>query len=355
MISKLSVVCLISFFSFQVEASILLVNNTPGGPGQFTQINPAIAAAVNGDTIYVSGSSATYADATINKSITLIGPGSFAQKQVSLKAKVTSLTIGSNISNVKIAGFSFEQIGAAGASNINNLDISYNNFNDGYWYFFEGLNNCMNWNIHNNIFSGYEPGSANAAYRISSAGGCSNFVIQNNIYHWNQADQVIKGFNFPNGIIQNNTFISAIQTSHQIFSSVSDAIIQNNIFYNCNPILGVTNGTYNNNISFSTAGPLPVMGGNNIDNIDPLLVSVNTTNGFSTAHNYNVQSTSMAHNAGSDGRDIGYYGGINQIDLTPTGEIWNIPVIREMLIQNLNVPQNGNVNVKVRSTRARTN
>jgi hypothetical protein len=355
MISKLSTLFIFTFLTLKVNASILLVNNTPGGPGQYTQINDAMAAAVNGDTIYVSGSTITYADATINKNITLIGPGCFAQKEVSLKAKVISLTLISNISNVKISGFYFEQIGATGASNINNLDISYNNFNDGYWYFFDGLINCLNWNIHNNVFSGYEPGSANTAYRISSAGGCANFAVQNNIYHWNQLDQVIKGFNFPNGIIQNNTFISAIQTSHQIFSTVSDAIIQNNIFYNCNPTLGVTNGTYNNNISFSTAGALPVMGGNNIDNIDPLLVNVNTATGFSIAHNYNVQTSSLAHNAGSDGKDIGYYGGINVIDLTPTGEIYNIPVIRQMLIQNLNVPQSGNVNVKVRSTKARTN
>lgn len=355
MISKLSTVCLITFLTIKVNASILLVNNTPGGPGQYPQINAAMAAAVNGDTIYVSGSTATYADATINKNITLIGPGSFADKQVALKAKVTSLTLSSNISNVKIAGFYFEQIGAAGASNINNLDISYNNFNDGYWYFFDGLSNCLNWNIHNNIFSGYEPGSANAAYRISSAGGCSNFVIQNNIYHWNQADQVIKGFNFPNGIIQNNTFISAIQTSHQIFSSVSDAIIQNNIFYNCNPIIGVTNGTYNNNISFSTAVTLPAMGVNNIDNIDPLLVNVVPANGFSIGNNYNVQTVSMAHNAATDGTDLGYYGGIGVNELTPTGEIYQIPVVRKMIIQNFNVPQNGNVNVKVRSTKARGN
>jgi hypothetical protein len=38
-----------------------------------------------------------------------------------------------------------------------------------------------------------------------------------------------------------------------------------------------------------------------------------------------------------------------------TGEVYNMPVIRKMMIQNTSVPQNGNIDVKVRSTKSRTN
>jgi hypothetical protein len=162
------------------------------------------------------------------------------------------------------------------------------------------------------------------------------------------------GFNFPNGIIQNNTFIYSTPATG-LFSYISNAVIQNNIFYNCNPSNGVSNSTYDNNITYSTAGPLPILGGSNIDNTDPLFVNITNYYAFGVANNYNLQVGSPAINAGADATDIGYYGGSSVINLSPRGEIYNMPQVRKMQIINTNVPQNGNVNVKVRSTKSRTN
>lgn len=355
MYKKTTLLFLIVASFLKANAAILLVNNTPGGPGQYTQINDAVAAAANGDTIYVSGSATNYADATINKNITLVGPGTFADKQLQLKARIAVLGLASNISNVKIMGLTLGLIGGSNTSNINNLDISFNNFESGYWYSFVGITNCTNWNIHNNVFSTGPSGFWSDACKISSNGGCVNFVIQNNIFHSNFTDQWIKSFNIPNGVIIHNTFISSASNALQIFAGLSSIAIQNNIFYNCDPTLGVSSSTYNNNISFSNGAPLSIMGGSNIDNVDPLFVNAIAGNGFSISNNYNLQTLSVANNAASDGTDIGYYGSLVSNELSPRGEVYNVPVIRNMIIQNFNVPQNGNVNVKVRSTKSRTN
>lgn len=352
---KLSTIFILTILMLNAKAAILLVNNTPGGPGQYTQINDAVAAAANGDTIYVSGSATIYADATINKNITLVGPGTFTDKQLQLKARIPVLALASNISNVKIMGLTLGLIGGSNTSNINNLDISFNNFESGYWYSFVGITNCTNWNIHNNVFSTGPNGFWSDACKISSNGGCVNFVIQNNIFHSNYTDQWIKTFNIPNGLIIHNTFISSASNALQIFAGLSSITIQNNIFYNCDPTLGITSSAYNNNISYSNGAPFSIMGGSNIDNVDPLFANAIVGNGFSISNNYNLQTASVANNAASDGTDIGYYGSLASNELSPRGEVYNVPVIRNMIIQNFNVPQNGNVNVKVRSTKSRTN
>ncbi len=354
---KLSTIFMLTILMLNAKAAIFLVNNTPGGPGQYTQIDPAIAVAADGDTIYVSGSSLVYSNCTITKSLTFIGSGSFTVKDFQFKSMVQNISINSNITGVKIQGFTISALVAAATTNLNNVDISYNNFHNGFWLFCEGLINCTNWNIHNNIFSG-QPSAFNVAgFKISSASGCSNFVIQNNIYHWTiELGSVFRGFNFPNGVIQNNTIIFANQSAVQFFSNVSDALIQNNIFYNTNPNIGVTNCLFVNNISYDASNTLPLLGGTNIDNTDPQFVNlVSVTGGFDINNNYNVSSSGPAHNASTDLTDLGFYGGPSIIDLSPRGEINNMPVIRQMFIQNFSVPQNGNVNVKVRSTKARVN
>jgi hypothetical protein len=56
-------------------ATVLTVSNNPDRPAQFTQVDPAIAAAAAGDTIYVYGSLTTYNDFIINKRLVVIGAG----------------------------------------------------------------------------------------------------------------------------------------------------------------------------------------------------------------------------------------------------------------------------------------
>jgi hypothetical protein len=176
-------------------------------------------------------------------------------------------------------------------------------------------------------------------------------LIENNIFHGSQP--AISGFNFPSGVIQHNTFIA--QVSSNLFSGISNAQIQNNIFYNCNPTVGTSATTFNNNMTYSTGTAIPALGGTNIDNVDPQFVNVVPATGFEISYNYTLQPTGPAHNAGSDGTDLGYYGGPAVLNLSRRGEVINMPVVRQMTIQNITLPENGTIDVKIRSTRSRIN
>lgn len=57
------------------QATILRVNNTTGSGAPYSDLNAAIEAAQEGDTIMVDGSSTNYGDVTISKTLVLIGPG----------------------------------------------------------------------------------------------------------------------------------------------------------------------------------------------------------------------------------------------------------------------------------------
>lgn len=348
---------LLAVFSLQlsVNATVFTVCNTPGFAAQYTEINPAIAAANPSDTIYVKGSAVLYADATITKSITLIGAGTYSDREMHYSSFCHNLFFSSNISNVKVEGFNLWAVRGNSITNTHYVDITNNSFPYTGTFSvpieFPNLINCSNWFFHNNTF-----GQNFGTPTLSSGGGCFNFTIENNLFHLtNGAGSItLSGFNFPGGVIQHNTFIYP-PASLAVFSAISNTVIQNNIFYNCDASNGVSTSSFNNNITYSTSGPLPILGGTNIDNTDPQFVNVNAGGQFNINNNYTVQTTGPAHNAGSDGTDLGYYGGLAIIDLSPRGEVVNMPVIRQMTIQNFTVPVNGNINVKVRSTLPRVN
>lgn len=62
-----------------LHAKTLRVNNTPGSGAQYTTLNAAMEAAVDGDIIIIDGSEKLYEDATINKNVTVKGPGYFLE------------------------------------------------------------------------------------------------------------------------------------------------------------------------------------------------------------------------------------------------------------------------------------
>lgn len=66
--------------------SILNVNNTSSGvTTQHTTLAAAVAAAAEGDIIYLYPSSISYGPATINKKLTIIGPGYLVAQNPSLE------------------------------------------------------------------------------------------------------------------------------------------------------------------------------------------------------------------------------------------------------------------------------
>jgi|JI10StandDraft_1071094.scaffolds.fasta_scaffold127711_2 hypothetical protein len=344
----------------QVNAAVLLVNNTSNSPGNYSNIDTAIAAATIGDTIYISGSPYGYGNFTISKSVTIISTGANPQKQLPYTANVGEIAMASNLSNVKVSGLIINGAFAM-APGTNNFDMEYCYFTTKQ---LQLNSNCNSIKISNCIFiNNYYFGKRNIdGFDICSGyyTSCTNLLIQNCIFNG-----AVAGLNIPGTVIQNNIFIGADPAFYgvNVYNNggcyatgyIVNATIQNNIFYRADPLQYTSGCAFNNNITYNPSGTFTALPGNgNLDNTNPNFVNFPAAGDlFSWAHNYNLQAASPGNNAGTDGTHIGIYGGT--FPVTTSGETYNMPVIRQMNITNTNVPQNGNVNVKVRSTKSRTN
>lgn len=347
MYKKTSLILLIAI-AFKAQATVHTVSNLPNSGAMFNDINTAISAATNGDTIYVMGSNTTYANVTLNKNVWLIGPGTFAQKEYVIPATVNLIDLEDNLNGAAVLGFNCNIVGG---SNIQNIEIGYNQLNgsQGMSISFSNQTNISNIHIHSNILKA-GPISSNIAVTFASSTLINNIIFENNI--------CVGTFANMNGnfvFVQHNVFYNCTYNGDDAFGNTSNCIINNNIFYNSDPLTGTTSCSYNNNISYSSTATFPAMpaGNGNIDNTNPMMVNVFNSGSYSPTLNFALQAGSPALNTGNDGTNMGITGGNNTS--TVTGEVYNMPVIRKMMIQNTSVPQNGNIDVKVRSTKSRTN
>jgi len=120
----------LSFLATLTHAGILVVDQDPSNQAaDYEQLQPAMDAAQAGDTIYVMPSATTYENATIEKSLTLIGAG-MAKEAVfpaapSLESRLGEVTI--KASDVFLTGFVFAENLAVLAPS-SNITIFRNHF-----------------------------------------------------------------------------------------------------------------------------------------------------------------------------------------------------------------------------------
>jgi hypothetical protein len=351
LLKKSFLLCFAVCSTLLIQAKTFTVSNNPETPGQFGDINAALGSSLvtTGDTLLIQGSPISYGDMTVSKALTLIGPGHHPQKQNPLTATFSNISI--NVDNVKIYGLVVNGfIRAYDATNSSvpriNITISYCNVTEiraSRTLNFESPAN--NWFIFNNIVK-----------RIINENGYA-MLIHNNVitsYVRYCANSVS---------IKNNLFIGTGITQASIQSAPIGGRIVNNIFYNIgfyeNANIGTLGNTvYQNNLTYTAGSSFLFPRGNgniiegNLENTNPLFINVPAnTSAFSYDHNYRLQTTSPAHNAGNDGTDIGLYG------LTPfssTGELPQQPVIRTLSILNPNVPSGGALRVSATISRATT-
>ena len=146
-----------------------------------------------------------------------------------------------------------------------------------------------------------------------------------------------------------------------MLGSTYNTIYSNNIFHTFSPYnVDITNCTFNNNISYNTTNDNfnitgTNSGGSNLVGQDPLFVSTGTSMNFEYIDDYNVQTGSPAINAGTDGTDIGIYGGSYpwpEGGISGSGFMYSqepqIPQVNEMNIQNSTIPIGGTLNVQVK-------
>jgi len=331
------------------KATVWTVDNNINSLAQFTTIQEAIGAASNGDTIMVAGSNTNYASIIINKKLTLIGPG--YNPKIGYPASISNIGLDtipnfSGASGTRIIGFKFGYIGVVGGNDvIKNVTIERNKISSAnfgsYWVVKNNIiiecNVAVNTQciISNNIFINIS--ASNSLTFLARSGAL--VLFSNNVVITN------------GGCFSNNA--SNITSSYYI----DNCIVTNNIFYGSSPNNPYdVNCTWNNNISYSTINDNFNLSGSNsgtgnIVGADPMFTSVSSTT-FDYSYDFHLQAGSPGKNAGTDGTDIGIYGGMYPFpsggDVPyQTSPVPNVPQILEMNVINQVLNIDGTLQIQI--------
>ena len=349
---------LVGNYSF---AGIITVNNNNPSPGQYNDLQTAIDAAQAGDTLLIHRSATSYGNVIITKRITLIGEGDLANKATLSASTLGIVTLNYNTTTLEHASKS-KLIGLTIANlNINekstdvnfacdSVYISYSKITvitpknkvNGLTIKYSIINNIVGGQLFNCRFTNNIMNNAN----MSSVDGSNNILI-NNIF--------TQRLNLSGGVVANNIFYANAGVA--FLFTCKNVITSNNILYNTTIPFTPTDFTSNGNSSV-----------NNQFNVDPLFVNPVTFNALNAyTHtapttgpfaDFHLQPTSPAINAGTDGTDLGIYGGgVPWRDGSTTDSRYRyfplpdaVPVITGVTVQNPVVNQGGTLQIQINAT-----
>jgi hypothetical protein len=318
------------------------VNNNEGQPADYTKLQEAIDAASPSDSIYVVGSQTSHGNITINKKITLIGPGYFLvenknveedeiQTQANLEtAKINFLTIDKDGDDTSVIGIDFSSI------NSNTIIVSTDCQN------VELLRNRI---IHLILRGANTVVSKNFIIGQVIIEGASNSIIRNNIILGNLSRHI--DLQMESAEIINNTFTSGL-------NFINNANIDNNIFTNDNPLNNCTNNTFKHNIFTGTEEN--IFSGNQKNNtyiglenkFGQPLGQLFVTSEQTLDRDYQLAENSPAKGAGTDGVDAGAFSSDNN-SYRRSG-LPAIPAIYEISTIGVGTPNTGmKVTIKAKS------
>ena len=351
-------------------SAVRTVSNNASRPAQFSTFNAAQTASAAGDTIYIQGSPFTYTTFTITKRLVVVGAGYNPNNQFGQPTKTDGITFdndsalpdpsGSVITGLFING----GISLSGTDITNNIRIFRCTINGNVFLNFNSTF-VDSWLIYNNIL---QTVIANTSTRTQA--GPTNIIIANNIVRGS-----VGFITSSSTLIDHNLFLGTANGTQYLFN----VIISNNIFIRSSStaMSQVVLCTYNNNLSNqSTISPLGEYspsnnfvatflgtgGGSNSGSgnqigVDPLFQNVTNNDTYVNTFDYRLKAASTAKNAGTDGTDLGIYGGSypfpsggaigSGYDTSPMPPI---PQVTELNILNATVPVNGSLNVNVKAT-----
>jgi hypothetical protein len=372
---------------FTAHAGVITCSNNVNSPGQYTDLQDAVDNSQPNDTILVHGSSIAYSSANIYyHGVTIIGSG--YNNPNGENTTVNGVLVGTgtefiNGGGTKLIGLrlgtvTLHSMTPSGNSLLlENIEIKRCEFFQGagpnYYkdcclggainlssqvYNYTGL--FKNISIRNCLFS-----TSTVILNTTSPGPnfagpmhqFDNFVFENNIfdseimYLPNTPDQ--SGLIFRNNIFQQWPGTGFIKYKESGIVS-QGPLFENNIFHATYPA-GCMGCTFNNNITFQCDNDTLIYslnpgssGGGNIIGQDPLRVNYPITHPpFNYAHDYNLQAGSPAIGAGSNGTDIGIYGGTSPFII---GDNPAIPQMEEVTTPlGSTVSQGTNLNVTFKS------
>ena len=322
--------------------TVRIVNNNlnrPTGANVYSTLQAAIDAAVAGDIIQIVGSPTSYGSANVTKRLSIFGIGLNPNKDIPVKSTMDYLNLqntnsanssGSVVSGINPSTISVGYVPSGVAVALNNITIEKCLFSSSITFYPGGAL------ISGVIIRGCQ---LEGQFYSNDPSNMSNIIVTNcfiKSYLSNMSNTI-----FKNCVIGDNNYNFALASSW-----IRDCIFNNNIFY------GVTvyNQTiercvFSNNIIFplitakDTLVPAGTGIGNsgfgNMNNVDPQ---------FATTGFYVLSSSSPAKNAGSDGTDIGLYGGTTPFDYAGMP----LPYI-QLLNTSSAVSKGGNLNVQVKA------
>lgn len=293
------------FCFYNNAQTIRTVDNRDQSGAQFTDLQAAVDASVSGDIIQVHPSPTDYGSITINKTLTILGPGHNPDNSNGDAAMLGVITFIGDSGNSELKGLVIGSIASgttANSTNLSDIHIINNRFTTQiFGSLSEGLSN--NWVIEGNYLS-----------------SGSNGVIQprNTSHSWQIKNNVIRGglFGLDNTfIVTNNIFITTAAV-YNFFGQCNNPLVNNNMFLATNIDLdeiGTTNSTitFDNNITYNYTGTTiaDVPGSGNLNNQNPLFETILNNNILDIYNNnYDLGTGSPGINTGSDGTDIGLYG-----------------------------------------------
>lgn len=341
---------LLTSLSANVFATVRTVSNTPGTIAQYTTIQAAVNAAVNGDTIYVHGSSNPYAGFTIiDKRLVVIGPGrSPIQNFMAFPAMVNDLSIsGSASSNTEIQGLHF----------VSTIVITSFNHPDNIRFIRNFFGSSITIGTGTNTYTGFLFESNwfdNTGINTAQSCFFQNFVAINNVFYCANSNTNISGFyNSISVSFDHNLFYGPSSGTTNVFgASCRNILFTNNIFVRRNASTNISSSTFTKNIMFNCFPTNPwdtaANSGNNNIVGDPQMFDQNAVN-LGTKDpllNFTIAG-GPANNIGTDGKDLGLlFDPVGSLNWT-NSRMSRLPFVYSMNITNANIPAGGTLNVQV--------
>lgn len=296
---KLLLIAFVIICSYFVKAQNIITVQNGGTPSFYSILDTAITHAQNGDTVYIPGGAwaVNNSTLTIDKELHIIGMGHNPDSTITtgmtkINAANLHLVSGANSSSLEglyLIGFIYSGSSTSN-EDVDNIKISRCRI-DGNIVL---SRLSTDWIVTENIINGYIHG---ASFSTSQPYAQSNCFFNNII----EQQPVFFG---PNNIFRNNIMLSLGA------ASITSSVFENNIFITNN--LGISSCTFNNNLcAFNYTIPNDCIGDNNIINqtITSIFINFSGNGSFSYTDDYHLQSTCPGKNAGTDGTDIGIYGG----------------------------------------------
>jgi hypothetical protein len=341
---------------WEVKATSWTVSNNPAIIAQFylgtNPLKEAVDSAEVGDTIYVHPSPNDYvsfgSSSPMNKKLVFFGGGWNRYGVDDHQTRIDYINLGSQASGSVFDGFYFLP-SSSDASIVGNGadDITIRNCRFENAFFSEesvtANGACVNWAIINCIFIA----DNDSEQGIVLSSDDFDFIIQNCIF----LGAVIENASNTDIHVRNCAFLYRDSNTSVGLLNCSYINVDNCIWANV-PVNGCTSCVFNNNLSFGCGTTCSFLisgntGLNNLEGIDPSLVFTSWPgSSFSVTHDLRLIEGSPGIAAGTDGKDIGVFGG-------PFPFVWGTnysgspktPQITELGLINPFVLENGSIQV----------